>query len=158
MTCNGLQRIRGVNCMSGKYFVDTDVLVYAHDRAAGVKRLRAQLLLESLWNSGWGVVRTQVLHELCIHLCRNASTPPPVEEVRLLIHDYAAWQVVPNTPEGILAALEIVMRHHVRYWDALILEAAQRAGVSVLYSERLATQPRYGAVQIVNPLVDPVAQ
>jgi predicted nucleic acid-binding protein len=50
------------------------------------------------------------------------------------------------------------MRHHVRYWDALILEAAQRAGVSVLYSERLATQPRYGAVQIVNPLVDPVAQ
>jgi len=147
-----------VNCMSGKCFVDTDILVYAHDRSAGAKHLCAQIVLERLWDSGWGVISTQVLHELCIHLCRNASNPPPIEEVSRLIRDYSAWEVVPNTPEGVLAALEIVMRHKVHFWDALIVEAAQRAGVSVLYSEHLATQPRYGAIQVVNPLLDPVAQ
>jgi len=39
--------------MGGKCFVDTDILVYAHDRSAGVKHLRAQMLLEQLWTSGW---------------------------------------------------------------------------------------------------------
>ena len=68
MTSNGPQTARGVNCMSGKCFVDTDILVYAHDRSAGVKHLRAQMLLEQLWGSGWGVISTQVLQELCIHL------------------------------------------------------------------------------------------
>jgi len=42
--------------MGGKCFVDTDILVYAHDRSAGVKHLRAQMLLEQLWTSGWGVL------------------------------------------------------------------------------------------------------
>jgi predicted nucleic acid-binding protein len=141
--------------MSGKCFVDADILVYAHDRSAGAKHLRAQMLLEQLWGSGWGALSTQVLNELCIHLCRNAENPMPVEDVRLLIRDYSTWEVVPNTPESVLEALEIVMRHRVHFWDAMILEAAERCGAAILYSEHLATGQRYGAVQVVNPLADP---
>jgi predicted nucleic acid-binding protein len=140
--------------MSGKCFVDSDIIVYAHDRSAGVKHMRAQMLLEQLWGSGWGALSTQVLHELCIHLCRHAENPMPVEEVRLLIRDYSAWEVVPNTPASVLEALDIVMRHRVPFWDAMILEAAERSGAAVLYSEHLATGQRYGAVQVVNPLAD----
>ncbi len=140
--------------MSGKCFVDTDILVYAHDRSAGSKHMRAQMLLEQLWASGWGVVSAQVLHELCIQLCRVADNPMPVEDVRLLIRDYSAWEVVPSTPASVLEALEIVMRHRVQFWDAMILEAAERCGASILYSEHLATGQRYGAIQVVNPLVD----
>jgi predicted nucleic acid-binding protein len=50
------------------------------------------------------------------------------------------------------------MRHKVHFWDALIIEAAQRAGVSILYSEHLANRQREGAIQVVNPLLDPVAR
>jgi predicted nucleic acid-binding protein len=141
--------------MNGKCFVDTDILIYAHDRSAGVKHLRALMLLEQLWTSGWGVISTQVIEELCIHLCRNAVNPLPIEEVCLLIRDYSTWEVVPNTPASILRALDIVLRHKVSFVDALILEAAERSGASVLYSEHLAATPRYGAVQVVNPLIDP---
>jgi predicted nucleic acid-binding protein len=137
--------------MSGKCFVDTDVLVYAHDRTAGVKHLRAQMLLEQLWDSGWGVLSTQILQELCIYFCRNTGNPPPVEEVSQLIHDYSAWEVVPNSPAAVLKALDLVMEHKIRFWDALILEAAERSGATVLYSEHLANGQRYGAVQVVNP-------
>ena len=47
--------------MSDKFFVDTNMLVYAHDRAAGVKHKRARSLIESLWDSGGEVLSTQVL-------------------------------------------------------------------------------------------------
>lgn len=143
--------------MTGKCFVDTDILIYAHDRSAAKKHLRALMLLEQLWASGWGVVSTQVLEELCVHLCRNAANPLPAEEVALLIRDYSAWEVVPNTPEAVIEALEIMNRHKIPFSNALILEAAQRAGVSVLYSEQLATTPRFGALQVVNPLLESTA-
>jgi predicted nucleic acid-binding protein len=112
------------------------------------------MLLEQLWGNGWGVVSSQVLEELCIHLCRNAQNPMPIEDVCQLIRDYSTWEVVPNTPTSIQEALDIVMRHKLPFWDALILEAAERSGASVLYSENLAAVQRYGAIQVVNPLVD----
>jgi predicted nucleic acid-binding protein len=142
--------------MSGKCFVDSDILVYAHDRSAGTKHRRAQMLLEQLWASGWGVVSTQVLEELCIHLCCNAGNPLPAEEVSPLVRDYSTWEVVAKTPASILEALEIMSRLNLSFWDALILEAAARSGASILYSENLATLQRYGAIQIVNPLIETV--
>ena len=143
--------------MGGKCFVDTDILVYAHDRSAGVKHLRAQMLLEQLWTSGWGVLSAQVLEELCIQLCHNAGKPLPVEEVCLMVRDYSTWDVVTPTPALVLKALEAERRLQVPFWDALILETAKRAGASILYSEHLTRLQRYGAIQIVNPLLDQAA-
>lgn len=142
--------------MSDKCFVDTNILVYAHDRSAGVKHQCAQLLLEDLWNSGQGVLSTQVLQELCINLRRKVSHPLPVAEVRQLIRDYSTWEVVTNTPESVLQALDIEARYKTSFWDALILHAAGSSGASVLYSEDLAVGQSCGAIRIVNPLLGPV--
>src|SRR5271170_4653941 len=139
--------------MSDKCFVDTNILVYAHDRSTGAKHQRAQMLLEQLWDSGRGVLSTQVLQELCINLRRKASHPLPLEEVRLLIQDYSTWEVVTNTPESVLRALEIEQRYKTSFWDALILDAAESSGSTVLYSEDLGTGQRYGSVRVVNPLL-----
>jgi len=139
--------------MSDKCFVDTNILVYAHDRSAGLKHQRAQMLLEQLWDSGQGVLSTQVLQELCINLRRKASQPLPVEEVRQLIRDYSTWEIVTNTAESVLQALDIEMRYKTSFWDALIFQAAESSGASILYSEDLATGQRYGAIQVVNPLI-----
>jgi predicted nucleic acid-binding protein len=145
-----------MNCMSDKCFVDTNILVYAHDRSAGVKHQRARALLEQLWVSGRGALSTQVLQELCINLRRKADKPLSVDEVRLLIRDYAAWEVVTNSPAAILKALDIEMRHKISFWDALIVQAAEDAGATILYSEDLADGQRYGTIRVVNPLIHPV--
>jgi predicted nucleic acid-binding protein len=145
-----------MNFMSDKCFVDTNILVYAHDRLAGVKHQRAQMLLEQLWDSGQGVLSTQVLQELCINLRRKISRPLPVDEVRRLIRDYSTWEVVTNTSESVLQALDIELRYKTSFWDALILQAAESSGASILYSEDLATGQRYRAVQVVNPLIQPI--
>ena len=47
--------------MSDRYFVDTNILMYAHDTAAGEKHARAKALVEDLWESRSGVVSTQIL-------------------------------------------------------------------------------------------------
>jgi predicted nucleic acid-binding protein len=48
-----------------------------------------------------------------------------VDEVRLLIGDYATWEVITNAPESVLQALDIELRYKTSFWDALILQAAE---------------------------------
>jgi predicted nucleic acid-binding protein len=139
--------------MADKYFVDTSILMYAQDRSAGLKHERARQLIERLWVSGQGVLSTQVLQELCIHLRRKIARPLPVEEVRRLIQDYLSWEVVVNSPESVIQALEIEVRYKTSFWDALVLQAAETSGAAVLYSEDLAAGKKYGPIQVVNPLI-----
>lgn len=144
--------------MSDKYFVDTNILVYAHDRSAGVKHRRARSLVENLWSSGGGVLSTQVLQELCINLRRKSSHPLSVEETRKLIEDYSSWTIVINTTESVIQALDIEVRFKISFWDALIIQAAGSSGAAVLYSEDLADGQTYGPVRVINPLSDGSAE
>jgi len=139
--------------MAAKYFVDTNILIYAHDSSMGVKYQRAHKLLEQLWATGEGVLSTQVLQELCVNLRRKALVPFSVDEMTALIRDYLSWQVVVNTPESVLRALEIEQRHKISFWDALILQAAESAGADVVYSEDLSAGQSYAGIRGVNPLV-----
>jgi len=141
--------------MSDKYFVDTNIFLYAHDSLAGPKHLRALQLIDRLWTSGEGVISTQVLQELSVNLQRKTAHPVPMEEIEDIIREYSEWQVVTNTPKSILGALRIQARYRISFWDSLILQAAFDAGVSILYSEDLSAVQLYGAIQIVNPLVAP---
>jgi predicted nucleic acid-binding protein len=138
--------------MSDKCFVDTNVLVYAHDRGTGAKHERARTLVEGLWDTGDGVLSTQVLQELCINLRRKAARPLSVEDTRRLIQDYSSWEIVVNTAESVLEALAVELRYKISFWDALIIQAAASCGATILYSEDLADGQKYGAVRVVNPL------
>jgi len=139
--------------MSDKYFVDTNILVYAHDRSAGAKHDRARALIEQLWQSGNGVLSTQVLQELCLNLRRKANPPLQIEETRRLLQDYLSWEVVVNSSESVLQALEIEDRYKTSFWDALILYAAEISGASVLYSEDFSANQKYGSIRVVNPFL-----
>lgn len=141
--------------MSDKCFVDTNVLVYAHDRSAGARHTRARQLVEDLWNSGLGVLSTQVLQELCVSVRRKARGPLSVDETRRLLEDYFNWEVVINTPASVTQALDLEVRYKISFWDALIVQAAESSGVVILYSEDLASGQRYGSVRVVNPFGQP---
>lgn len=138
--------------MSDKYFVDTNILMYAHDAAAGAKHDRARALVEDLWRTRSGVVSTQVLQELCVNLRRKAGQPLDLKTTREIVTDYLSWEVVINTGESVLEALEIENRYGVSFWDALVIQAAESSGAAVLYSEDLSDGQTYGSVRIVNPL------
>ena len=139
--------------MSDKYFVDANILMYAHDTAAGAKHDRARALVEELWHERSGVVSTQVLQELCANLQRKSARPLDSKATREIARDYLTWHVVVNDGNSILAALELQERYQLSFWDALVIHAAQTAGVATLYSEDLSDGHRYGGVQVRNPLV-----
>lgn len=138
--------------MSDKYFVDTNILMYAHDASAGVKHDRAKELVSQLWRDRTGVVSTQVLQELAVNLRKKSGKPLDAKATRELIIDYLSWQVVVNGGESILEALEIEQRYQISFWDALIVHAAEISGSSVLYSEDLADGQTYRGVRVRNPL------
>ncbi len=138
--------------MSDKAFLDTNILVYAHEPATGIKHERARALIEKLWNNGGGVLSTQVLQELCVNLRRKTAKPWTAEETRNLILDYMDWQIVVNTPDSVIEALAIETRFQISFWDALIIHAAESSGAAILYSEDLSNGQIYGSVRIVNPL------
>jgi|SRR5579859_1010324 len=136
--------------MSVKCFVDSNILFYAHDRQAGFKHDQAKRLLIDLWSSEGGVLSTQVLQEFCINVRRKGTLA--ADETRRLIQDFLLWEVVINTGESVLGALEIESRHNLSFWDALIIYAAQTAGAEILYSEDLNDGQVYGTVRVLNPL------
>ncbi len=138
--------------MSARYFVDTNILMYAHDTSAGAKHERAKTVVEVLWRNRTGVVSTQVLQELSVNLRRKAGRPLDVKATREIVSDYLTWQVVVNGGESILEALDIEARFQISFWDALVLQAAHAAGAEIVYSEDLADGQTYGYVRVINPL------
>lgn len=92
--------------MTARAFVDTDVLVYAHDSTAGEKRDVARHLVEGLWQAGLGCVSVQVLQELYVALSRKVESVSP-EIVRALVDSCRRWPI--HSPDGtdVLAAIDL---------------------------------------------------
>jgi predicted nucleic acid-binding protein len=139
--------------MSAKCFVDTNILIYAHDSSAGNKQAKAGALLDRIWHAGTGVLSTQVLQEFCFTVRRKVLRSPTLHDVRGILFAYLAWEVVVNPPESVISALEIADRYKISFWDGLIISAAERAGAETLYTEDLQHGQTYGRVGVVNPFV-----
>ena len=131
--------------------MDTNVLAYAHDRSEGQRRPVAQAALDELWRTRSGTLSTQVLSEFYVVATRTFDPPMPRATARRIVGAYTAWPVVGVDGPLILAASSLEERHTLSFWDALIIEAAARAGATRLLSEDLQTRRRIRGVTIENP-------
>lgn len=123
--------------MSDKTFVDTNVLIYAHDIDAGRKHGIAKVVLRELWADRTGILSTQVLQEFYVNATRKIRTPLPTPAARSVVSTYAAWCVDGITPADVTAAFQIEDDANVNFWDALIVAVAARSGATRLLSEDL---------------------
>ncbi len=139
---------------TGPFFVDTNILVYAHDRDAGGRHERAYRVMAELWQSGAGTLSTQVLQEFYVTVTRKIPSPLSPARARALIEPYTSWHVETAEPADVLRASEIRERHQLSFWDALIIAIADKAGANVLYSEDLNNGQSIEGLTIVNPLID----
>ncbi|HOX38477.1 MAG TPA: PIN domain-containing protein [Candidatus Brocadiia bacterium] len=139
--------------MSADFFLDTNVLAYAHDALNPSKRQRAQDLVRLAVATGKGVVSTQVLSEFFVVATRKLSPPLPVETVRREIDLLRVLEIVGTDAVMVLRAIDIHVGYGISYWDALIMASAARAGCSVLYSEDFSDGRVIEGVRIVNPFV-----
>ena len=136
--------------MPVEVFVDTNILVYAHDIEAGAKHERAKEVVAEAWRySPLPWLSIQVLQELLVTLRRKGIEP---REARRTVEDYMQWRVVENTLSVFAIGLDEVDRWQVSLWDAMILAAARCAAVETVWSEDLSEGQDYGGIAIVNPL------
>jgi predicted nucleic acid-binding protein len=132
-------------------FVDTNVLVYAHDRSETRKQPIAQALLEVLWRTRSGVLSTQVLQEFYVVTTRKFDPPMRRGAAREVVALYGEWPIVQVDVALILAASKLEERHAFSFWDALVVEAARRCGATRLLTEDLQAGRRIGGISIENP-------
>jgi predicted nucleic acid-binding protein len=132
-------------------FVDTNVLVYAHDTSQGAKHDAARDLVLRLWADRTGALSTQVLQEFYVVATRKLDAPMPPAEARQIVALYAAWSLVVIDTELILDATIREQRDALSFWDALIVEAARRAGAHRLLSEDLQDGRDFDGTVVENP-------
>ena len=132
-------------------FVDTSVLAYAHERTGTGKQPVARALLDGLWHDRAGALSSQVLQELYVVTTRMFDPPMPRAVARQLVVLYAAWPVVQVDVPLVLAASELEERHRLSFWDALVVEAARRAGATRLVTEDLRPGRDIAGIRIENP-------
>ncbi|MGO9126562.1 MAG: PIN domain-containing protein [Terriglobales bacterium] len=135
--------------MSARSFFDTNVLIYADDKATPAKQRRALALVAEHRRAGTGVVSLQVLQEYFVTVTSKLHVDPGI--ARRKVELLAEFDVATPEVADILAAIDLQRLHGFSFWDALVLRAAKQAGCSVLLTEDLQAAREIDGVRIINP-------
>ena len=140
--------------MKDKYFIDTNIIVYAHDKTEiNKKKISGEIIINGIKNDNI-VLSTQVLNEFYVTVTKKIKqTLRPVEakkEIELL----KCIELVEININLILKAIDISQKYILSYWDSLIISAAIRAKCSIIYSEDLNPGQKIESVKVINPYKD----
>ncbi|HEY6336926.1 MAG TPA: PIN domain-containing protein [Candidatus Sulfotelmatobacter sp.] len=137
--------------MPARSFFDTNVLIYADDKAAPAKQRRALDLVAEHRRARTGVVSPQVLQEYFVTVTRKLQLDARI--ARRKVELIAEFDVASLDVTDILAAIDLHRLHGFSFWDALVLRAAKQTGCSVLLSEDMQDAREIDGVRIVNPFL-----
>ena len=139
--------------MTARTFVDSNILIYAHDLDAGMRQQRAADYLDRLWLDNTGRLSTQVLQEFYVNVTQKIRSPLSKPTAREVVQDYESWVQSYITTSTVVRASEISEIWQISFWDGLILAAADEAGASELLSEDMNHGQLVAGIRIVNPFV-----
>jgi predicted nucleic acid-binding protein len=137
--------------MKDKVFLDTNIIVYAHDRSGGDKHVAAREIMDYLWESRKGVISVQILQEFFVCVTKKITKPLLIKNARILLEYLSTWNVVTNDKYITLKAIDLQEKYRFSFWDSLVIQAAIHGGASVLLSEALPDGQTVEGLKIVNP-------
>src|SRR5271168_4603178 len=121
--------------MSFMIALDTNVLIYACDRADPMRQAKA---LELIASTSDGVVLWQVACEFIAASRKLAAQGFTQEDAWNRLTDLLSlFSLVAPTPQALLRARELHLKQGWSFWDAMIVAAGLDCGVTRLYSEDL---------------------
>lgn len=137
--------------MPVRSFFDTNVLIYADDKASPAKQRRAIELVAEHRRAGTGVLSLQVLQEYFVTVTRKLQLD--VRIARRKVELLAEFDVASPDVSDILAAIDLHRIHGLSFWDSLILRSAKQSGCGILLSEDMQDQREIDGVRISNPFL-----
>ena len=134
-----------------KYFLDTNILVYADDKDGGFRHEASVDIIEEAMSSGQGLISTQVLQEYFVTATRKLGIE--AAEVKQNVELYSRMGVVQIRLPDILAAIDLHRLHQLVLWDALIVTCAAASGCDRVITEDLQHGQVISGVKIENPFL-----
>ena len=135
--------------VSGRFSLDTNILVYAVDRDAGERRRRARELVRRAARQDC-VLALQALAEF-FHatVCKNLLSPA---RASAFVRDWCdVFQVVRADSAAFTEAMNAVEEHRLSFWDAMLWATIRRSNCSALLSEDMQDGRHLGGVEIIDP-------
>jgi predicted nucleic acid-binding protein len=141
--------------MSDRFFLDTNLFIYAIDPSDARKHRIAIEWLAAAHQSGKGMVSYQVVQEWFNVVLRKSARPMKIEDAvsiyQRLIHPL--WRVH-SSQELLAGAIDLHRDRSFSWWDSLIVSAAIQGGCGQLLSEDLHHGHAIGNLTIVNPFLE----
>jgi predicted nucleic acid-binding protein len=136
--------------MSAEAFsLDTNILVYALDNAAGVRHALAAEIVARAARCDCRLT-LQSLGEFYVVVTRKGIVPKA--EAAAQVEDWLLlFPTLAPSPAAVRAAVAQAVAGRASYWDALLVATAGEGGCGTMLSEDMADGRRLGAVAIVNP-------
>jgi predicted nucleic acid-binding protein len=132
-------------------FVDTNVLLYAHDVSAGDKQTIARGLLARLAADRAGAVSIQVLQEFYVNATRKLGAPLSRKDALKQVNMFATWAVHSPTASDVMEAAKIAEDNTVSFWDAMVVRSAAEMRCATLWTEDLNNGQQIEGVTVANP-------
>jgi predicted nucleic acid-binding protein len=138
--------------MSGRFFLDTNILAYSFDPAAPAKARTALQLIRRAADAGEGVISYQVVQEFFSVALRRFAQPMNLGEAeQYFLTVLRPLLAVHSSPALFMDAFRLVGRYRFSWHDSLILAAALQAGCETLYSEDFQHGQKIENLTISNP-------
>jgi len=141
--------------MAARILLDTNVLVYAHDRSEPDKQQQALQVLEQAQSTDTGALTTQILAEFFVAVTRQLhallTREDAAHQVELLAR---AWPVFDVTTFTVLEAIRGVRTYQMAYWDAQIWASARLNQIPIVLSEDFNVGAIIEGVRFVNPFAE----
>ncbi|MEZ4594006.1 MAG: PIN domain-containing protein [Chloroflexota bacterium] len=141
-----------VESLHGKFFLDTNILVYSFDSSAPAKQQIARQLIKTALSSQMGVISSQVVQEFLNVSQRKFARPMGVAEARQYLNG-VLLPLCQHFPSINLYDKALLLREETGYsfYDSLILAASIESGCKTLLSEDLQDGRIIQNLTILNP-------
>jgi len=133
-------------------FFDTSVLVYMVDADEPEKQEISRDLVQEHLAEGDGSISVQVLREF-FSSSRRLSTPVSYETASEAVGYFARFSPVREDASMVLGAVRRAREMSISFWDALIVEAALKAGADRLFTEDLQHGQVIEGMRVENPFL-----
>jgi predicted nucleic acid-binding protein len=136
--------------MSDPDFLDSNILVYAHDDADPRKRQIGQDLIKRAV-LGEMSMSTQTLAEFSATLLHKFSRQFSPDEITAILDALAPIRLVVPDAGTVRRAVEAHAAYGLHFYDGMIVAAAERASCSRIWSEDLNDGQKYFGIAVENP-------
>lgn len=118
--------------------IDTNILVYAYDTSEVGKHEISRDIIRQIWENGDGVVCLQNLMEFFVVITKKVENPIDVSEAKVIVKDFLKsdnWMIIDRDVDTFLNAIDLVSKHKMHLWDAVIAACMQENDITEIVTE-----------------------